>query len=333
MIKFNKPEDLKTARRFLAGVLGAVLIYFAGVYFFVFTPTFTRCDDVRSVEHEHEFYKTEENYNIHLADVKWFEEQNCPLIEMTSFDGLKLKAYRLDAEKNARGTVLLMHGFHSGPVREFATIAKFLHSIDYNVVMPYQRSHGLSEGKYLTFGIKERYDCRDWLFKVNEIYGNELPLFAGGISMGCATVTMTAGFKELPSNLRGFIADCGFTSPGEIIYWTMHEKTGLPKALSNLLLMTGNGMANIFADFDFDDYSTFEALSECERPFLFITGTEDNTVPANMSRKNYFVYSMKNPDLASLEEFDATPHAISYLTDSQKYNRILQEFLKKYGAK
>ena len=33
-----------------------------------------------------------------------------------------------------------------------------------------------------------------------------------GISMGCATTLMAAGL-DLPDNVKGIIADCGFTSP------------------------------------------------------------------------------------------------------------------------
>lgn len=333
MVKFNKKEDLRTARRFLLGVLIAVAVYFSAIYLFVFRATFGRDDSERSLEHELEFYMGEENYNAHLADAEWFESQNCPLIEIKSFDGLTLRAYKFDAGEDAQGTFLLMHGFHSNPVREFATLARLYHSMNYNVIMPYQRAHGLSEGDYLTFGVKERYDCRGWILKINEIYGDKLPLFVEGISMGSATVTMTAGFNDLPANLRGFIADCGFTSPGEIVYWTMRNDFGLPKVLANLLMFTGNTMCRWFADFDLNEYSTLTALSGSQKPFLFITGTDDMTVPAEMSRKNYVAYSMKNPDIASLVEFEDTPHAISYLTDSQKYRDSVTEFLKKYGAK
>ena len=37
-------------------------------------------------------------------------------------------------------------------------------------------------------------------------------IFLCGISMGCATTLMAAGL-DLPDNVKGIIADCGFTSP------------------------------------------------------------------------------------------------------------------------
>lgn len=337
--RFTNPEDLKTAAWIFGIILGLLLIYNLAVFFFVFKPTFGRDDVPRSVESEIEFYAGEENYQNHMKDVEWFESQNAPLIEMTSFDGLKLKAYVLEAPsmEKAEGTVLMMHGFHSGPVREFATIAKFFHEKNYRVVLPYQRGHGLSEGKYLTFAVKERVDCRDWMLKINEIYGAEKPVFVLGISMGCATVTMAAGMENIPVNVCGFISDCGFTSPGEIIYWTMINDFGLPKFAARLLSYSGNKMANWFADFDFDEYSTDIALTRTTKPVLFITGTDDRTVPCAMTERNYLTYSMtlagKGIDpstVTKLVEYEGVPHAVSYLLQKEDYFKQLDDFVGKH---
>ncbi len=325
----SKLKIIKTAGVAAAGFVSLVILYFAVVYFAFFKTTFGRNDKERSAEHEIEFYAGEENYKTHLADVEWFNGKNCPLIEMTSFDGLKLKAYVLEPEKACAGTVILMHGYHSGPVREFASICKIFYSMNYRVILPFQRAHGISEGKWVTFGIKERYDCYDWICKINEDYGQELPLFAGGISMGCATVTMASGFK-LPENLKGFIADCGFTSPWEICYWTMTKLRGVPAGVANLLLKSCNWICKKTADFSLDGWSTQRALNGCNKPFLFITGTKDNMVPWEMTMTNFLHYKMKNPDNTKLVLFEDGPHAVSYLIDSQLYENELRSFVKKY---
>ncbi len=336
--KFTTSGDLKTAAWILGIILGLILIYNLAVFFFVFKPTFGRDTVVRSVESEIEFYDGEENYKRHMEDVAWFESQNAPLIEMTSFDGLKLKAYVLDPPSaKTEGTVLMMHGFHSGPVREYATLAKYLHNKNYRVVLPYQRGHGLSEGKYLTFAVKERVDCRDWMLKINEDYGADKPLFVVGISMGCATVTMAAGFDDIPVNVCGFVSDCGFTSPREIIYWTMINSYGLPRFAARLLSYTGNKFAGWFADFDFDDYSTDIALTKTTKPVLFITGTNDKTVPCSMTERNYLTYSLAlagrgiDPsEVTQMVEYEGVPHAVSYLLRQEDYFKHLDEFISKH---
>ncbi len=328
----NTKAYLKWTGIYSAAVLGLILVYNICVYNFVFVPNFSRASRERTVESEIEFYAGEERYQKHLTDAQWFNEQNYPLIEITSHDGLKLKAFVLDAGKDSKGTVLLMHGFHSGPVREFATLAKYFRGLNYNVVMPYQRAHGESQGRWITFGIQERYDCRDWILKINEMYGEEKDLFVGGISMGCATITMTSGF-DLPGNVKGFIADCGFTSPYEVLYWTMTKEMKLPSGVAKLFLFSINFYGKLLADFPVEGYSTYAALKVCNKPFLFITGTDDHTVPYEMTMQNFLQYKFKNPELTNVVLFEGCPHAISYLWDEEKYNSEVRKFLEKYGQK
>ena len=298
---------------------GIIVLAFVGVYFGLFKPNCMRSDGhPSSVDEKH--FVTEENLQKNKADTEWFYSQNPEEISIESFDGLQLTAYNLPVE-NAKGTWLLIHGHHSAPLREYATLAKFFHELGYNVVLPYQRAHGKSEGTYITFGIKERYDVRDWLFKVNEIYGDTLPLYLEGISMGCATVLMTLSF-DLPTNLQSVVADCGYTSPYEIMWKVVRKDKNLP--LPRLLLGIGNIMANLLADFDFDEYDTFKGLRYNKIPVLFIHGTGDSYVPIEMGIANY-QYCTSDKFLYLVEN---APHAISYLVDEDGYYKNLITFCK-----
>lgn len=309
---------------------GLVVLYFVCICLFLFRPNFSRAKKALSQEHEIEFYGGSENYQKVIDATNWFESQNPGKVQIESYDGLKLTAYLLEPETECMGTVLLMHGYKSGPLREFAVLTKYLHSLNYRVVLPFQRAHGESEGKLITFGINERFDCRDWILKINALYGDDVPLFVGGISMGCATVTMTSGFP-LPDNVRGFIADCGFTSPWEITYWTGYAKYHLPKFVSHIATQSMNFLGKHFFNYDLKGYSTQQALSECDKPFLFISGTEDKTVPCEMTLTNYLLYKSRHPETAGLVLFDGVPHAVSYLFDEEKYNDAVFKFLEKYG--
>lgn len=322
-----KKETRRKIGLSVAASVGVVMMYFVAVYVAMFLPSFGRRQETESQESLVEHFGGEVNFERNRVDTEWFLERNPERLELTSYDGLNLVAFFLPAS-DAKGVVLLMHGYHSLPLREFATLARFYHDMGYHVCLPYQRAHGESEGKYVTFGVKERYDCRDWIFKLDGMFGGEMPIFVEGISMGCATVVMTSGFDNLPLNVRGFIADCGFTTPKDICYYEMVVLRHIPALLSKMLLATGGMYTKLFAEFSLDEYSTLTALRENRRPMLFIHGSEDRRVPIEMTLANYEVCS----EPKGLYIAEGALHAISYLQQEEKYNRLVSDFLQKYGA-
>ena len=312
-MKLNK-KAAKIAGIFLATAAVIAALFFGSVYFFVFKPSFERGKMSSDLEH----FKKEEYVEKHTADKNWFLEQKYSEISIKSFDGLNLVAYKLDAE-NPKGTFVLMHGYHSDPLREFAGLARFYYGLGYNVVLPFQRSHGKSEGKYITFGVKERYDLRDWILETNKLYGSEKPVYLEGISMGCATVVMSLGF-DLPENVNGVVADCGFTSPEEIIWKVLRKDKKLP--LSHLIMAAGEFMTKHIADFDEKEFSTVTALRLNKIPVIFIHGAEDDFVPIEMSITNFQMCRSKK----SLYIVPDCPHAIAYLVDEEKYHKKVTDF-------
>jgi pimeloyl-ACP methyl ester carboxylesterase len=312
-------------------IFAVLIVLYNLAAFLIFKGVFVRDDFERTAEHEVKFYAGQENYDLHLSDLNYIESLSLPEIEVNTADGLNLKALLWEADSGCRGSVILMHGHYSSPLREFAGIARFLHDADYNVILPFQRSHGKSQGKYITFGLKERYDVREWILKINELYGQDLPLFLYGISMGSSTVTYAAAL-DLPPNLRGVIADCGYTEPYEILYWTMTHTYHLWPGLSELLLKGLNFYCRHLADFDLKGYSGWEALNKTYLPFLFITGTEDKTVPHEMTVSLFFHYKQIYPDSARLFVAEGAPHAVSYMIEKEKYKSEVLAFIKKYGS-
>ena len=230
---------LKKTAKILSIILAFFAVVILGVYFFVFRLNFMR-SPMHKESSNKKYFATPENHSRHIADKDFILALEPKMHEIESFDGLKLRAYVLDCASGAtesRGTILLMHGFHSDPLREFATLARFYYESGFNVVLPFQRAHGESEGQYLTFGIKERFDCRDWLNECTKIFGTEKPLYMEGISMGCTTVLLTSALDGLPPNLCAVIADCGFTSPYEIISFVAKKEYHLP--FSDILIAIG----------------------------------------------------------------------------------------------
>ena len=92
------------------------------------------------------------------------------IIEITSKDNNKLKAVYYKNKNESDVTVICVHGYTSHAEREWAFPGLFYLSLGYNVLIPYQRAHGLSEGKYISFGALESLDMVEWVNKVNSIF-------------------------------------------------------------------------------------------------------------------------------------------------------------------
>jgi len=126
------------------------------------------------------------------------------LLEISSKDNLKLKAVYYPNENNSNITVICVHGYTSHAEREWAFPGLFYLSLGYNVLIPYQRGHGLSEGKYISFGALEHLDMTRWVDKINEINPNG-KIIIHGLSMG-GGITLDLSDIEM-ENVKCLIAD------------------------------------------------------------------------------------------------------------------------------
>ena len=144
-----------------------------------------------------------------LKEQEWLKEhQEQELKEIRSKDGLTLRAAYIPRE-NAKGTIICMHGYHSTNDIEFVPEVRFLWNLGYSILLPWQRSHGKSEGRYITYGVKERHDLKRWILYTNRnLAAKNKDIFLCGISMGCATTLMAAGL-DLPDNVKGIILNGG----------------------------------------------------------------------------------------------------------------------------
>ena len=247
----------------------------------------------------------------------WVKNQNPEQVSIISKDGLQLKGYLICA-KNPKRTVLCVHGFRGNGINDFGAICSFYYEQDCNLLIIDQRAHGASEGKYITFGIKERYDIVEWISFLNDQLGTELPIILDGVSMGAATVLMVSGL-ELPSNVSGIIADCGYTSPKNIYKHVAKEYYHLPVFP---LIPVFNLLCRMIAGFDIDEANTKEALAKNTRPVLFVHGEQDRFVPSYMSRENYKVCKADR----YIETVPGAGHGQSYLVQTKHCQEKIREF-------
>ena len=245
---------------------------------------------------------------------EWLNAQPLEEVTITSHDGLKLKGHLLTCE-NAKRTELLLHGWREPWQADMGMMTRYQHNHNCNVLIIEQRSHGDSEGEYIGFGVLERHDCKAWAEYICERFGEDLPLYLGGVSMGAATALMATGL-DLPKNVKGIIADAGFTSPRAIVAHVLTKKIHLPENLVGVIDLFNRAKAG----YSYSEYSTVDALKENTLPILFVHGDEDNFVPLAMTLENYL--ACKAPkDLLIVE---GAGHGMAYLVDPEAYEDALQ---------
>ena len=240
-------------------------------------------------------------------------------IEILSDDGLKLYGVWVPAE-NARGTILLAHGYRSSKIVDFSLALGLYHELGMNILLPDQRSHGKSEGKYITFGVKESRDMLSWVAYHNKTFGN-MPLILSGLSMGASTMLFLAD-ADLPENVKGIIADCGFTSPYEIIKKVFHSIVHLPAAPT---LWAADIFTRIFAGFSLKEKDSRKTLQNCKVPVLLVHGEADGFVPCEMTRQAYAACNAPK-ELFLVKDAD---HGVSFLVEKERYIKTVEAFLQK----
>lgn len=304
----------KTVRNTLAGIIASFSVLSVSTFEYAICRKKKR-PDVRRKK------KWKPYLEFVLKEQNWLKRHRGRRQEILSADGLKLRAM-YTPRKNAKGIIICMHGYHSEVDIEFVPEIRFLWNLGYEILLPWQRSHGQSEGRYITYGVKERYDCRKWIQYANSQLGaKEKDIFLCGISMGCATVLMTAGLK-LPKNVRGIIADCGFTSPWEIVCHVVRKKYHLPPYP---LMFFVNAICRIAAGFSLKEASAEEAMKKNKIPVLFIHGDKDRYVPMWMTYRNYQA-------CAAPKELYIVPgaaHALAFSYDREEGRRRIKHFIQK----
>ncbi len=242
----------------------------------------------------------------------------CEQVTITAHDGCRLAARYYHASHGAP-LKIEFHGYRGTAIRDFCGAIEIDEQCGYNVLLVDQRAHGLSGSRVISFGIRERYDVLDWVNYAIDRFGSDVKIILSGVSMGGATVLMASGLP-LPPNVRGIIADCGYTSPAAIIKKVCREDFHLPVWLMYpLIRMT----ARVFGGFDLEEANAVEAVKHSTVPIILFHGEDDRYVPCSMARELHAAGGDTR-----LHIFPHAGHAMSYLTDQPRYHSLAIPFFE-----
>lgn len=245
------------------------------------------------------------------------EARECRLVSLSAADGTRLVGHWLPCEHPQR-VILAMHGWRSSWSSDFGIVSDFWLRQGCSVLYAEQRGQGSSGGPYMGFGLTEHCDCPDWVNWINRETGGSLPVYLAGVSMGATTVLMASSLK-LPDNVRGILADCGFTSVHAIWKHVLEQNLHLSYRIHGSL---ADRLCRKKIHMGTKDFSTVDALRSCSVPVLFVHGTDDRFVPVEMTYENYQACSAPK----RLFIVPGAGHGMSYFTDRSKYELETKSF-------
>ena len=235
---------------------------------------------------------------------------------ITSFDGLTL--WGTFYEYNPGAPIELMfHGYKGSGERDLCGGVQRCFAMGHSAFIVDQRGSGRSDGKVCSFGINERRDCHSWIAFLRKEFGDDIKIVLTGVSMGAATVLMAAS-EPLPANVKAILADCGYSSPGQIIRLVM-ERQGLPAKLIYPFMRLG---ARLFGHFNLEETSPVKAMAKCTVPVIFFHGADDDFVPCEMSQENYDACGCQKV----LSVIPGAAHCLGCLVDTEGYLDTLNKF-------
>lgn len=251
---------------------------------------------------------------------KWAEEVHATEhreVSVKTFDGLTLRGRYYEFKKGAPIEVIL-HGYRGNSVRDLSGGVIRCNALGHNVLVYDHRGSGESDGHVITFGINERRDCISWINYVIENIDADADIYLGGVSMGAATVMMVSAM-DLPKNVVGIVADCGYTSAKDIIKKVIREMH-MPAELLYPFVQLG---ARIYGGFDIDETSPIEAMANCKLPIIFFHGDADDFVPHDMSVQNYERCVSEKKRMVTIE---GAAHGLALPANVEKYLFELRDF-------
>lgn len=260
-------------------------------------------------------YPNKEDYEALKVTQGWLND-NKNKVHIISKDGLNLYGCYIKHE-NAKSNIICFHGYRGKPDADLGSIAPFLYNNEANILLVYMRCTNPSEGKFFSFGVKEKDDVISWIdFVKNE---NDLPIFLFGRSMGCSSILFSLT-KPLDNRVKGILADCGYYSAYEEYVDFLKPYIG---PLGRFCVFLINTLSGTFLSLNIKTLN-FLKQNTCNRlPIFFSVGDKDNIIPYNHTIKMYESYKGKK----ILYVVKGAKHLQTYDYGGDEFKKALTSFL------
>ncbi|MDK8182821.1 alpha/beta hydrolase [Paenibacillus sp. UMB4589-SE434] len=241
-------------------------------------------------------------------------------ITIMSHDGLKLCGVYIEQHPQSKRIVILIHGY-TAALPWSAQFLPLFSRLGFNALLIDQRRHGNSEGKYTTFGYKEKYDVQAWVDWVVNRKGDDCIIGLHGQSLGGGTVLEYIAIHR--PQVRFVVADCPYSDLTKLI---RHQVTKLNHMPAWPTMTLVNRLLKRKAGFKMEDVSPIHIIAHSKLPIMFIHGKSDIFVPTYMSEEMFNI----KPGPKQLLLIDKATHGVAYCYDQELYEAEVTRFVQQH---
>lgn len=215
-------------------------------------------------------------------------------ITYMGYEDLQLEAYYIPTTKDSTtATILMVHGIRAYK-EHFIKKSPDLAAKGYNIVLVDLRAHGDSEGKFCTFGIKEKYDIKALVDVIISKYKCE-NIGIWGQSLGGAVALQSLAFDK---RLQFGIVESTFSNFEKVAHdYIKRMGPFLPEWYRNFMIYRGEQIAGIEAE----DCNPIDAAKKVCQPVLLIHGTSDNRISFKYAKENFVALKSEKKEFLPIE--------------------------------
>ena len=208
---------------------------------------------------------------------------NAVTVTVVAGDTVNLSAWWLQPAKPNGNCVIVLHGIADSRVSTIGFAPMFLDQ-GYAVLLPDSRGHGASEGRFVTYGLLEKYDVIVWANWMKTAGCHKL--YGLGESLGASILIEAAAIQPA---FAAIVAECPYADLKETAEYRARQMLRIPAFLAGpaatIAVNSGMFYASWAYGLNFRQVSPIRSIARASSPILLIHGLDDFRTPAYNSEK------------------------------------------------
>jgi uncharacterized protein len=203
---------------------------------------------------------------------------NATEVSIVAADKAKLRAWWLRPSTSNGNCVIVLHGIADSRAGSAGFAPMFL-AEGYSVLLPDSRAHGASEGRFVTYGLLEKYDVIAWADWMKQTGCRRL--YGLGESLGASILIQAAAVA--PSFIA-IVAESPYADLREIAEYRVGRMLHMPGfvaiPLAKMVVSSALFYAKRVDGLELRQVSPVHAITRESTPILLIHGLRDFRTPA-----------------------------------------------------